>query len=363
MFQVKALAGSEPSSGSVPSPLYEITSPARNCAPSFGEEIVAVGRLPTLDRDRRGGRGVDAVGDGQPRLIVAGGGVGVRGVRGARGGPVAEVPRVGEGLALGIGGPSARERDRERRGPRGRRGRRGVHHRCLVGLDAAVHVGLDLGRAQHPAVDANLVDQAAPALDRRRISRLTEDQRLGVGNRRGGLGRGRDRRPVEVEHRGVRGVVEDRGEVRPLIQRDHRGRAAEMLAATAVVEAAADPVAHRLQPVSAAGGLLLDHDRLVAVQRGRLHPGLERVARAQVERGGVRDGDVAAQAAERERRAVFAGGVPGRRPDQGAVIEVRRGVARGRAAALVEAPRSHQPRGQWGGVEARRVGRGRRRRP
>ena len=44
MFQVKALAGSVPSSGSVASPLNEITSPARKSAPSCGDRIVAVGR-------------------------------------------------------------------------------------------------------------------------------------------------------------------------------------------------------------------------------------------------------------------------------------------------------------------------------
>ena len=48
MFQVNALAGSGPSSGSVPSPLYVMTSPALNCAPSVGARIVAVGTLPAL---------------------------------------------------------------------------------------------------------------------------------------------------------------------------------------------------------------------------------------------------------------------------------------------------------------------------
>ncbi len=48
MFQVYALAGSVPSSGSVASPLNEITSPALNVFPSCGERIVAVGALPTL---------------------------------------------------------------------------------------------------------------------------------------------------------------------------------------------------------------------------------------------------------------------------------------------------------------------------
>jgi hypothetical protein len=44
---VQALAGRAPSSGSVASPLKEITSPARKVPPSAGERIVAVGGLPT----------------------------------------------------------------------------------------------------------------------------------------------------------------------------------------------------------------------------------------------------------------------------------------------------------------------------
>ena len=48
MFQVYALAGSEPSSVSVASPLNEITSPARNVSPSCGVRIVGVGAEPTL---------------------------------------------------------------------------------------------------------------------------------------------------------------------------------------------------------------------------------------------------------------------------------------------------------------------------
>ena len=63
MFQVKALAGSVPSSASVASPLKEITSPAWKMVPSCGVRIVAVGGLPTLIDDRRRERRVDAVGD------------------------------------------------------------------------------------------------------------------------------------------------------------------------------------------------------------------------------------------------------------------------------------------------------------
>jgi hypothetical protein len=48
MFQVNALAGRDPSSGSVPSPLYVMTSPAWNWAPSVGVRMVAVGTLPAL---------------------------------------------------------------------------------------------------------------------------------------------------------------------------------------------------------------------------------------------------------------------------------------------------------------------------
>ena len=45
---MNALAGSAPSSGSVPSPENEITSPATKNVPSTGDRIVAVGGLPTL---------------------------------------------------------------------------------------------------------------------------------------------------------------------------------------------------------------------------------------------------------------------------------------------------------------------------
>src|SRR5205809_861634 len=48
VFQVNALAGSRPSSGSWPPPLKEITSPARKELPSTGDEIVATGGAPTL---------------------------------------------------------------------------------------------------------------------------------------------------------------------------------------------------------------------------------------------------------------------------------------------------------------------------
>src|SRR4029453_8250458 len=48
MFQVKALAGRVPSSGPVASPLNEITAPARNVLPSWGERIVAIGLSPAL---------------------------------------------------------------------------------------------------------------------------------------------------------------------------------------------------------------------------------------------------------------------------------------------------------------------------
>ena len=48
MFQLNALAGSVPSSGSVPFPENEMTSPATKKMPSCGDSMVAVGGLPTL---------------------------------------------------------------------------------------------------------------------------------------------------------------------------------------------------------------------------------------------------------------------------------------------------------------------------
>ena len=48
MFQVKALSGSAPSSGSVPSPLYGSRHRPGTWLPSAGVRIVAVGTLPAL---------------------------------------------------------------------------------------------------------------------------------------------------------------------------------------------------------------------------------------------------------------------------------------------------------------------------
>ena len=76
---------------------------------------MAVGCVAGADGQRRGERRVDAVRDRQPRLIGAGRGVGVRRIGRGRRRAVAESPRVGERLALGIGGAGAREIDRERR--------------------------------------------------------------------------------------------------------------------------------------------------------------------------------------------------------------------------------------------------------
>ncbi len=53
MFQVKALAGSVPSSGSVPVPPKLITSLATKCAPSVGDVMVGSAADRPLMRDRR----------------------------------------------------------------------------------------------------------------------------------------------------------------------------------------------------------------------------------------------------------------------------------------------------------------------
>ena len=71
MFQVNALAGSVPSSGSVPFPENEMTSPATKKLPSWGDRMVAVGRAADADRDRRRERRVHAVRDRQPRRVLA----------------------------------------------------------------------------------------------------------------------------------------------------------------------------------------------------------------------------------------------------------------------------------------------------
>ena len=47
MFQVYALTGRGPSSTSVASPIYVMTSPALKRLPSCGDRIVAVGAVPT----------------------------------------------------------------------------------------------------------------------------------------------------------------------------------------------------------------------------------------------------------------------------------------------------------------------------
>ena len=91
MFQVNALSGSAAvvGVGAVAADTRSRRRPGTGCRRS-GDEIVAVGDAAGADRDRRGERGVDAVGDSEPRLIGARGRVGVRRVGRGRGGPVAE---------------------------------------------------------------------------------------------------------------------------------------------------------------------------------------------------------------------------------------------------------------------------------
>ena len=59
--------------------------------------------------------------------------------------------------------------------------KRKKHRRGSAELEAAVHVRLHLGGGQRPVVDADLVDQAAPALEAARAPGLAEDERLRVG--------------------------------------------------------------------------------------------------------------------------------------------------------------------------------------
>ena len=72
MFQVKALAGSVPSSVSVASPLKEMTSPAWNEAAVLRRQDRRRRRVADGDGQRRRERRVDAVGDREPRRVLAG---------------------------------------------------------------------------------------------------------------------------------------------------------------------------------------------------------------------------------------------------------------------------------------------------
>ena len=102
MFQVKALAGSVPSSASVPSPLNGDHVPGAEEVPSCGDRMVAVGGLPTLIDT-----GVESVvftpSETVSRAVYwPGCVVRVARVRRRRRAAVAERPGVGERLPSGI---------------------------------------------------------------------------------------------------------------------------------------------------------------------------------------------------------------------------------------------------------------------
>ena len=81
----------------------EMTSPARNKAPSLGARIVAVGGLRYTDRDRCRERRVHTVRDREPRGVLARLRVRVARVRRSRRAAVPERPGVRERLTLRIG--------------------------------------------------------------------------------------------------------------------------------------------------------------------------------------------------------------------------------------------------------------------
>ena len=92
-------------------------------------------RRPTAgtDAQRRRDRGIHSVGDREPDLIGAGDVVRMRWVGRCRRGVIAEVPRIGQWLAFGIGGAGAGEVDHQRRRARCRVCR-GLRDGRLVGI-------------------------------------------------------------------------------------------------------------------------------------------------------------------------------------------------------------------------------------
>ena len=103
--------------------LYVIVSPARYSAPSAGAATVSVGGDADLDDDRLSRDVIRSGGDREADRVHALAGERLRGVGLVAGGPVAEVPRVGQGVAVGVVAAGAREVDGQWLGAAGHRGR------------------------------------------------------------------------------------------------------------------------------------------------------------------------------------------------------------------------------------------------
>ena len=116
--------------GAVPAERDDVTGTKK--LPSCGDRMVAVGGLPTLIVSGVESVVFDAVGDREPRRVLARLRVRVARVGGRRGRAVAERPGVGERLALGIRRARAREVDGKRRRPGGRVGRRDRDRRLVA---------------------------------------------------------------------------------------------------------------------------------------------------------------------------------------------------------------------------------------
>ena len=171
IVQVYAEAGSVPSSGSLASPLNEMTSPPRNTAPSLGARIVAVGGPPFATLTGTGAESVELPAASRARAVNACAPFATVRVSQANayGGAESSSPALTPStrnctpatptLSLASCGDvhdGAHLRVARRRADRNAR-------RCGVtgaSGDRGVHVGLDLGRCQCPVVDADVVDAA-----------------------------------------------------------------------------------------------------------------------------------------------------------------------------------------------------------
>ncbi len=242
---------------------------------------------------------------------------------------------AGDADVVRRGSPGERDLAETARGGQGPR-RTG---RNRVGIaDRGRHVGLDLGGAERPVVDADLVDQP--------VEPLAPDRVAADLQRRG-------RRQDRPRARGLRGLgtvhvqplcraVEGCGEVRPR-PGGHGCRPVEQPGRAADRHLRLRPVGVRARVEAVhevAGALLHDHRGPVA-GCGRPNPALDRHPGGEVERGGVGHGDEVVRAVEGERATEAPSRCPRRAGDRPGV-PVAGLVRRRAAAARVEAPGGHR---------------------
>ena len=163
--------------------------------------------------------------------------------------------------------------------------------------NTAVHVGLDLGRAQRSAVDADFVDEACEPF---RVHAVSADAKRAAG---GGHGAGdcecRRLDAVDVEPQ-VRSVVRRR-EVRPGVEWQLSGPAQVPFATDEDLCIRPLRVFVRVEGVHDVPDRFLEQDSAPAVaQRAWPHPAHERHPTGEVERRRIGDGDHVVHAVEVE---------------------------------------------------------------